>query len=63
MPPSRLRGYSAYLLRLWQEPGQTPERGGWRFSLEDPHTAEQLGFASMAGLMAFLQSEMKAHAR
>ena len=43
--------YRAFLLRLWQTP-ETP--GGWRASLEDPHTGERRAFGSLAELTAFL---------
>ncbi len=51
--------YCAYLLRCWE----APERGsdlppGWRYSLEDPHTRERRGFASLEALTAFLRAEL-----
>jgi hypothetical protein len=48
----------SYLLRLWQA-----EQGGawvWRASLENAHTGERRGFASLAGLFAFLKEETAA---
>jgi hypothetical protein len=45
--------YVSYLLRLWQA-----EQGGalvWRASLEDAHTGERRGFATLAELYAFLE--------
>lgn len=45
--------YCAYLLRCWEEPPGSP--AAWRFSLEDPHTGERRGFASLESLMAYLQ--------
>ncbi len=51
--------YHAYLLRLWEERGQRGDGpGGWRCSLEDPHTGERRGFASLGALVAFLQAEL-----
>ena len=48
--------YSSYLLRLWAESGVGAERPqAWRFSLEDPHTGEHIGFASLDKLCAFLR--------
>jgi hypothetical protein len=50
------RRYLSYLLRLWQA-----SSGGemvWRASLEDPHTGERRGFASLANLVSFLEGEM-----
>lgn len=44
--------YTAYLLRIWQ----VNRDGEWalRLSLENIHTGERRGFASLEGLMAFL---------
>lgn len=53
-PPS----YRAFLLRLWQEQGRTPEPCPWRFSLEDPHTGERRGYGSFEALIAGLWQEM-----
>jgi hypothetical protein len=51
--------YRAYLLRFWQEAGRySGASAEWRFSLEDPHTGERLGFASMEKLAAFLRQTM-----
>ena len=53
------RRYLSYLLRLWQA-----SSGGelvWRASLEDPHTGERRGFASLAELIACLEEEMRGH--
>jgi hypothetical protein len=51
----RQRPYLAYLLRLWQI--QDKGKIGWRASLENAHTGERQGFAGLAELFAFLQSE------
>lgn len=50
--------YRSYLLRLWPatEQGQTV----WRASLENPHTGERLGFASLERLFAFLEDQTTA---
>ena len=50
------RRYLAYLLRLWQvtDAGKLV----WRASLEDPHTGERLGFASLEALIAFLGEQI-----
>ena len=45
--------YLAYLLRLWQEDDSTP----WRATLENAHTGERHGFASLGRLLAFLQDQ------
>ncbi len=45
-------GYVAYLLRLWRS-----EANGevvWRASVENPHTGERHGFASLDLLFEFL---------
>lgn len=44
------KNYYAYLLRIWREGDQ----GGWRASLENPHTGEKMGFADMEKLFVFL---------
>jgi len=50
------RDYLSYLLRLWQE---SAGEGIWRASLEDPHTGERTGFASLEDLFAFLQQRIE----
>lgn len=45
-------GYFAFLLRLWRD--NKAESSNWRASLEDPHTGEQKGFASLKDLIAYL---------
>ncbi len=47
-------GYIAYLLRLWRAGGG----GEWRASVEDPHTGERRGFASLEALFAFLREQV-----
>jgi hypothetical protein len=48
-----------YMLRFWEVLSQDPaERSAWRFSLEDPHTGEKLGFADLEALVAFLSEEL-----
>jgi hypothetical protein len=46
-------GYFSYMLRLWQT-GREGE-ATWRASLEDPHTGERCGFASLEELFSFLK--------
>jgi hypothetical protein len=46
--------YQVYLMRCWEERGERPGTGTWRFSLEDPHTGHRHGFAGLEALMAFL---------
>jgi hypothetical protein len=50
------RHYISYLLRLWQ----TKSEGElvWRVSLENPHTHERQGFASLEELCGFLAQEI-----
>ena len=47
--------YLSYLLRVWRS-GPRP-LGGWRASLENPHTAERFGFASLEDLFAFVMEQ------
>jgi hypothetical protein len=60
--PDRPSRYRAYLLRLWkaQSDGELPA-GGWRCSLEDPHTGERRGFPTLDLLLAFLNGELADH--
>ena len=51
------RHYMAYLVRLWQVNGEG--QPAWRASIEDPHTGEQRGFASLENLVAFLREQME----
>ena len=55
-------GYRSYILRCWEAPapaaGQPADK--LRFSLEDPSTGEQRGFAGIQALTEFLQSSMTA---
>lgn len=51
--------YRAFMLRCWEV--RSPGPGGaatWRFSVEDPHTGQRLGFADLATLVEFLQAEL-----
>ncbi len=50
------RKYRSYLLRLWC--AETPDQC-WRASLEDPHTGERIGFASLEQLFAFLMEQVE----
>ena len=44
--------YISYLLRMWRANGEG--KTVWRASLENPHTGERIGFASLDKLFAFL---------
>ena len=46
------REYSAFLLRLWRN--RTDE--GWRVTLRHAQTNEQMHFANVAQLVAYLES-------
>ena len=48
------RSYQAYLLRLWRV---VEAREAWRASLEDAHTHELRGFASLEDLVKFLDAQ------
>jgi hypothetical protein len=50
------RDYAAYLLRLWRERGGGTTR--WRASLQDPHSGERVGFASLEELFGYLRREI-----
>ena len=54
--------YCAYVLRLWEmHAADGHNRPAWRCSVEDPHTGERRGFASLEALMTFLQTELTQH--
>lgn len=52
---SHNRLYRAYLLRLWCAERAAAEC--WRASLENSHTGERIGFASLEELFDFLMEE------
>jgi len=47
--------YYSYVLRVWLA-GDT-DQPQWHASLEDTHTGERRGFASLAGLCKFLKQQ------
>lgn len=47
--------YLSFLLRLWRV--KQSNENGWRASLEDPHTGEVRGFASLELLWDFLREQ------
>ena len=49
------RRHLSYLLRLW--PVHQQDQTAWRASLENPHTGELLGFATLERLFAFLEDQ------
>lgn len=56
-PPWR---YQTFLLRIWAERSAQPPGVIFRLSLEDARTRERHGFASLEGLLAFLQGRLAA---
>jgi len=51
--------YRSYLLIFWEERRQDLSSPTlWRFRLEDPHTGQWRGFASLDALIAALEQEM-----
>ena len=47
--------YYSYLLRIWLAGDRDPPT--WRASLEDTHTGERLGFASLQALCQYLEQK------
>ena len=56
---SKQRRYLSYMLRLWET--SNGETQIWRASLESPGSGRRQGFASLQGLMAFLEAETGSH--
>ncbi len=52
--------YRTFLLTLWAE-RINPSTGHsvWRFSLENPHTAQRIGFGTLEALTGYLQQQME----
>lgn len=50
---NNLQHYHAYLLRIWREAEGMP----WRATLQNPHTGEQEGFASVDQLIDFIRNK------
>jgi hypothetical protein len=53
--------YTSYVLRVWQV--QEDRRWVCRAMLEKVATGERIGFADLAGLVAFLQADFEAQAQ
>jgi hypothetical protein len=53
--PQERRPYIAYLLRVWQVEGK--EGPSWRASVEEAHTGERQGFASLEELFDFVREQ------
>jgi len=47
--------YQSFLLRIWRDDEHTP----WRLQLEDPHTGERRGFATLQQMVEFLGQQME----
>ena len=48
-----------YVLTFWEERPATEARPAvWRFSLENPHARQRLGFGSLSDLTTFLRQEI-----
>jgi hypothetical protein len=54
--PNRPIRYQTYLLRAWPERNGDVSEPIYRFSLEDPHTHQRHGFATVADLLAFIET-------
>lgn len=60
--PNRPLAYHAWMLRIWCDDTPTiyahsaHASGRWRFSLEDPHSGERIGFATMQLLCDYLMA-------
>jgi hypothetical protein len=50
--------YHSYLLRFWEERGETDAAQIWRFMLQDPQTEERFGFADLDALVNWIQSKI-----
>lgn len=51
--------YLAYLLRLRRDSESSP----WRVTVENPHTGERWGFATLRRFVAFLEDQTGEHWR
>lgn len=55
---SRPPHYHSYLLRFWEERGETDGAQIWRFMLQDPQTEERFGFADLDALVTWIQTKI-----
>jgi hypothetical protein len=58
---TRPPNYHSYLLRFWEERGETDSASIWRFMLEDPQTAERFGFATLDALVHWIHEKIMPH--
>ena len=58
--PTKRSRYLSYVLRCWQEHSVHAGRETmvWRFSLQNPRTNQQRGFATLEALLVSLQAEL-----
>jgi hypothetical protein len=52
---NNMTNYHAYLIRLWREDEGSP----WRGELVSPHTGEQLLFATVEQVLAYLTARLQ----
>lgn len=52
--------YHSYLLRFWEERGETDTARIWRFMLQDPETSERFGFANLDSLTDWIHKKITA---
>ena len=57
-PPKPPASHS-YWLKCWREETAPGGESIWRFSLENPHTRERLGFAGLSALTRFLREQVQ----
>ncbi len=55
---SRPPHYHSYLLRFWEERGETDAARIWRFMLQDPQTQERFGFADWDTLTLWIREKI-----
>ena len=53
--------YYSYLLRFWEERGETETAQIWRFMLQDPQTEERFGFADLDTLVLWIHNKITPH--
>jgi hypothetical protein len=58
--PTKQPSHQTYLLRLWPACPSGAGRVVWRASLENPHTGQRLGFASLEALFVYLMEQTEA---
>lgn len=49
--------YHSYLLRFWEERGETDTARIWRFMLQDPQTEERFGFGDLDAMVVWIQEK------